>query len=107
MDHLGRPIAVDAQLYTSLELFHAFDWTFKEHLDGGVASSILQSPTIFTNGLWYPIIGRTFDVGDVINQPTWLCFVREDARESMRLLRFAFLANVVHGQLVCLLLLVI
>ncbi|KAG6749222.1 hypothetical protein POTOM_046265 [Populus tomentosa] len=37
MDHLGRPIAVDAgaQLYTILELCRAFDKVFKEHLDGG------------------------------------------------------------------------
>nr|GLL25129.1 dynamin-related protein 1E-like [Ipomoea trifida]GMC86634.1 dynamin-related protein 1E-like [Ipomoea batatas]GMC91250.1 dynamin-related protein 1E-like [Ipomoea batatas] len=37
MDHLGRPIAVDAgaQLYTILELCRAFDKIFKEHLDGG------------------------------------------------------------------------
>ncbi|KAL9434777.1 hypothetical protein AB3S75_021111 [Citrus x aurantiifolia] len=39
MDHLGRPIAVDAaaQLYTILELCRAFDRIFKEHLDGGRA----------------------------------------------------------------------
>ncbi|XP_042503950.1 phragmoplastin DRP1E-like [Macadamia integrifolia] len=37
MDHLGRPIAIDAgaQLYTILELCRAFDRIFKEHLDGG------------------------------------------------------------------------
>ncbi|XP_042045111.1 phragmoplastin DRP1E-like [Salvia splendens] len=37
MDHLGRPIALDAgaQLYTILELCRAFDKIFKEHLDGG------------------------------------------------------------------------
>ncbi|KAG9452977.1 hypothetical protein H6P81_005881 [Aristolochia fimbriata] len=37
MDHLGRPIALDAgaQLYTILELCRAFDRIFKEHLDGG------------------------------------------------------------------------
>ncbi|KAK0583359.1 hypothetical protein LWI29_036141 [Acer saccharum] len=37
MDHLGRPIAVDAgaQLYLILELCRAFDRIFKEHLDGG------------------------------------------------------------------------
>ncbi|KAJ0439176.1 putative dynamin stalk domain, Dynamin superfamily [Helianthus annuus] len=37
LDHLGRPIAIDAaaQLYTILELCHAFDIIFKEHLDGG------------------------------------------------------------------------
>ncbi|KAK4414328.1 Dynamin-related protein 1E [Sesamum alatum] len=37
LDHLGRPIAVDAgaQLYTILELCRAFDRIFKEHLDGG------------------------------------------------------------------------
>ncbi|XVE90809.1 hypothetical protein DITRI_Ditri20bG0106100 [Diplodiscus trichospermus] len=37
MDHLGRPIAVDAgaQLYTILELCRAFEKIFKEHLDGG------------------------------------------------------------------------
>ncbi|OWM83672.1 dynamin-related protein 1E-like isoform X2 [Punica granatum] len=37
MDHLGRPIGVDAgaQLYTILELCRAFDKIFKEHLDGG------------------------------------------------------------------------
>ncbi|OAY71357.1 Dynamin-related protein 1E [Ananas comosus] len=37
MDHLGRPIAVDAgaQLYMILELCRAFDKIFKEHLDGG------------------------------------------------------------------------
>ncbi|KAF3775762.1 Dynamin-related protein 1E [Nymphaea thermarum] len=36
MNHLGRPIAVDAgaQLYTILELCRAFDRIFKEHLDG-------------------------------------------------------------------------
>ncbi|KAH6826169.1 DYNAMIN-like 1E [Perilla frutescens var. hirtella] len=39
LDHLGRPIAVDAgaQLYTILELCRAFDKIFKEHLDGGRA----------------------------------------------------------------------
>ncbi|XP_057807532.1 phragmoplastin DRP1E-like [Salvia miltiorrhiza] len=37
LDHLGRPVAVDAgaQLYTILELCRAFDKIFKEHLDGG------------------------------------------------------------------------
>ncbi|OAY49476.1 phragmoplastin DRP1E isoform X1 [Manihot esculenta] len=37
MDHLGRPVAVDAgaQLYTILELCRAFDRIFKEHLEGG------------------------------------------------------------------------
>ncbi|KAK9983321.1 hypothetical protein SO802_032846 [Lithocarpus litseifolius] len=37
MDHLGRPIAVDAgaQLYTILELCRAFDRIFNEHLEGG------------------------------------------------------------------------
>ncbi|GAU36300.1 hypothetical protein TSUD_353440 [Trifolium subterraneum] len=37
MDHLGRPIAVDAgaQLYTILELCRKFERVFKEHLDGG------------------------------------------------------------------------
>ncbi|KAD4982645.1 hypothetical protein R6Q59_002265 [Mikania micrantha] len=37
LDHLGRPIAIDAgaQLYTILELCRAFDKIFKEHLDGG------------------------------------------------------------------------
>ncbi|KAM0935637.1 putative dynamin stalk domain, dynamin, GTPase region, GTPase effector domain, Dynamin superfamily [Dioscorea sansibarensis] len=37
MDHLGRPIAVDAgaQLYTILELCRAFERVFREHLDGG------------------------------------------------------------------------
>ncbi|KAL8268486.1 hypothetical protein R6Q59_002284 [Mikania micrantha] len=37
LDHLGRPIVIDAcaQLYTILELCHAFDKIFKEHLDGG------------------------------------------------------------------------
>ncbi|KAF9626411.1 hypothetical protein IFM89_033230 [Coptis chinensis] len=37
MDHLGRPIALDAgaRLYTILELCRAFDRIFKEHLDGG------------------------------------------------------------------------
>ncbi|KAL7203974.1 hypothetical protein ACSBR2_017104 [Camellia fascicularis] len=37
LDHLGRPIAVDAgaQLYTILELCRAFDRIFKEHLEGG------------------------------------------------------------------------
>ncbi|KAG6400523.1 hypothetical protein SASPL_137360 [Salvia splendens] len=37
MDHLGRPIGLDAgaQLYTILELCRAFDKIFKEHLDGG------------------------------------------------------------------------
>ncbi|KAM7274703.1 hypothetical protein ACFE04_016569 [Oxalis oulophora] len=37
MDHLGRPVALDAgaQLYTILELCRAFDRIFKEHLDGG------------------------------------------------------------------------
>ncbi|KAL0380015.1 UNVERIFIED_CONTAM: Dynamin-related protein 1E [Sesamum angustifolium] len=37
LDHLGRPVAVDAgaQLYTILELCRAFDRIFKEHLDGG------------------------------------------------------------------------
>ncbi|KAL3651168.1 Phragmoplastin drp1e [Castilleja foliolosa] len=39
LDHLGRPIAVDAgaQLYTILEMCRAFDRIFKEHLDGGRA----------------------------------------------------------------------
>ncbi|XP_023900849.1 phragmoplastin DRP1E [Quercus suber] len=37
LDHLGRPVAIDAgaQLYTILELCRAFDQIFKEHLDGG------------------------------------------------------------------------
>ncbi|XP_074556246.1 phragmoplastin DRP1E-like [Curcuma longa] len=37
MNHIGRPVAVDAgaQLYTILELCRAFDKVFKEHLDGG------------------------------------------------------------------------
>ncbi|KAK7373486.1 hypothetical protein VNO80_06896 [Phaseolus coccineus] len=37
MDHLGRPIGLDAgaQLYTILELCRAFERIFKEHLDGG------------------------------------------------------------------------
>ncbi|KAE8055543.1 hypothetical protein FH972_012376 [Carpinus fangiana] len=37
LDHLGRPVAVDAgaQLYTILELCRIFDQIFKEHLDGG------------------------------------------------------------------------
>ncbi|VFQ97327.1 unnamed protein product [Cuscuta campestris] len=37
LDHLGRPIALDAgaQLYTILELSRAFYKIFKEHLDGG------------------------------------------------------------------------
>ncbi|EPS71899.1 hypothetical protein M569_02855 [Genlisea aurea] len=37
LDHLGRPISLDAgaQLYTILELCRAFDKIFKEHLDGG------------------------------------------------------------------------
>ncbi|XP_071725108.1 phragmoplastin DRP1E isoform X2 [Rutidosis leptorrhynchoides] len=37
MDHLGRPVAVDAgaQLYTILELCRKFERVFKEHLDGG------------------------------------------------------------------------
>ncbi|PWA72401.1 DYNAMIN-like 1E [Artemisia annua] len=37
LDHLGRPISVDAgaQLYTILELCRAFDRIYKEHLDGG------------------------------------------------------------------------
>jgi len=37
MNHIGRPIALDAgaQLYTILELCRAFDRIFKEHLDGG------------------------------------------------------------------------
>ncbi|XP_031092122.1 dynamin-related protein 1E-like [Ipomoea triloba] len=37
LDHLGRPIGVDAgaQLYTILELCRAFFKIFKEHLDGG------------------------------------------------------------------------
>ncbi|KAJ4728768.1 putative Dynamin [Melia azedarach] len=37
LDHLGRPVAIDAgaQLYTILELCRAFDRIFKEHLDGG------------------------------------------------------------------------
>ncbi|EEF33605.1 dynamin, putative [Ricinus communis] len=37
LDHLGRPVAIDAgaQLYTVLELCRAFDRVFKEHLDGG------------------------------------------------------------------------
>ncbi|KAF6150776.1 hypothetical protein GIB67_020859 [Kingdonia uniflora] len=37
LDHLGRPIGVDAgaHLYTILEMCRAFDRVFKEHLDGG------------------------------------------------------------------------
>ncbi|WCJ20713.1 dynamin-like protein [Euphorbia peplus] len=37
VDHLGRPVAIDAgaQLYTILEMCRAFDRVFKEHLDGG------------------------------------------------------------------------
>ncbi|KAK4801961.1 hypothetical protein SAY86_000164 [Trapa natans] len=37
LDHLGRPVGIDAgaQLYTILELCRAFDRIFKEHLDGG------------------------------------------------------------------------
>ncbi|KAL2536680.1 Dynamin-related protein 1E [Forsythia ovata] len=37
LDHLGRPVAIDAgaQLYTILELCRAFDRIFKQHLDGG------------------------------------------------------------------------
>ncbi|KAK8542293.1 hypothetical protein V6N13_137132 [Hibiscus sabdariffa] len=37
MDHLGRPIALDAgaRLYTVLEVCRAFERIFKEHLDGG------------------------------------------------------------------------
>ncbi|KDP45954.1 hypothetical protein JCGZ_11857 [Jatropha curcas] len=37
LDHLGRPVAIDAgaQLYTILELCRAFDQVFKEHLNGG------------------------------------------------------------------------
>ncbi|XP_057997542.1 phragmoplastin DRP1E-like [Hevea brasiliensis] len=37
LNHLGRPVTVDAgaQLYTILELCRAFDRVFKEHLDGG------------------------------------------------------------------------
>ncbi|XP_039002470.1 dynamin-related protein 1E-like [Hibiscus syriacus] len=37
MDHLGRPIALDAgaQLYSILEVCRAFERIFKEHLDGG------------------------------------------------------------------------
>ncbi|CAH1434635.1 unnamed protein product [Lactuca virosa] len=39
LDRIGRPIGVDggAQLYTILEMCHAFDRVFKEHLDGGRA----------------------------------------------------------------------
>ncbi|KAE9617940.1 hypothetical protein Lal_00037912 [Lupinus albus] len=39
MEHLGRPIALDAgaQLYTILGLCRAFERIFKEHLDGGRA----------------------------------------------------------------------
>ncbi|KDO43301.1 hypothetical protein CISIN_1g017631mg [Citrus sinensis] len=41
LDHLGRPVAVDAgaQLYTILELCRSFDRIFKEHLDGGYCIS--------------------------------------------------------------------
>ncbi|CAA2956169.1 dynamin-related protein 1E-like [Olea europaea var. sylvestris] len=37
LDHLGRPVAIDAgaQLYTILDLCRAFDRIFKEHLEGG------------------------------------------------------------------------
>ncbi|XP_059442426.1 phragmoplastin DRP1E-like isoform X3 [Corylus avellana] len=37
LDHLGRPVPIDAgaQLYTILELCRIFDQIFKEHLDGG------------------------------------------------------------------------
>eukprot|EP00850_Spirogloea_muscicola_P002385 SM000009S23514 [mRNA] locus=s9:452194:477102:- [translate_table: standard] len=37
MNQLGRPIGVDAgaQLYTVLEMCRAFDYIFKDHLDGG------------------------------------------------------------------------
>ncbi|CAK9139873.1 unnamed protein product [Ilex paraguariensis] len=39
---------------------------------------------IITDGPWSPTVRRTFDVGDVTNQPAWSCFVTEEARESMR-----------------------
>ncbi|KAK8531732.1 hypothetical protein V6N12_053195 [Hibiscus sabdariffa] len=44
MDHLGRPIALDAgaQLYTVLEVCRAFERIFKEHLDGGRAGGALN-----------------------------------------------------------------
>nr|XP_004516265.2 dynamin-related protein 1E-like [Cicer arietinum] len=50
MDHLGRPIAVDAgaQLYTILELCRAFERIFKEHLDGGRGDRIYH---VFDNQL--------------------------------------------------------
>ncbi|CAN8318469.1 unnamed protein product [Cochlearia groenlandica] len=37
LDHLGRPVAIDAgaQLYTILGMCRAFEKIFKEHLDGG------------------------------------------------------------------------
>ncbi|VFQ70481.1 unnamed protein product [Cuscuta campestris] len=37
LNHLGRPVAIDAgaHLYTILELCRAFDRVFKEHLEGG------------------------------------------------------------------------
>ncbi|KAK6140593.1 hypothetical protein DH2020_025676 [Rehmannia glutinosa] len=45
LDHLGRPIAVDAgaQLYTILELCRAFDRIFKEHLDGGMLKNYFEA----------------------------------------------------------------
>lgn len=78
MDHLGRPIAVDAgvsfilyccccccslrdyilsnftapfqaQLYTILELCRAFDKIFKEHLDGGYVHHLSFSLTLICN----------------------------------------------------------
>ncbi|XP_047250154.1 phragmoplastin DRP1E isoform X2 [Capsicum annuum] len=35
MSYLGKPVAIDAQLYAILELCRAFDRIFKEHLEGG------------------------------------------------------------------------
>ncbi|KAK8658024.1 hypothetical protein V6N13_036239 [Hibiscus sabdariffa] len=37
LSHLGRSVAVDAgaQLYTILEFRRAFDWIYKDYLDGG------------------------------------------------------------------------
>ncbi|KAG6434507.1 hypothetical protein SASPL_106144 [Salvia splendens] len=75
MDHLGRPIALDAghlmlafqaQLYTILELCRAFDKIFKEHLDGGIPlGSDMRSNFAFSLGGWkvYTRRNKGKDVG--------------------------------------------
>ncbi|KAJ4836389.1 Dynamin- protein 1E [Turnera subulata] len=51
LNHLGRPIAIDAgsQLFTILELCRAFDAIFKQHLDGGPGGARIYG--VFDNQL--------------------------------------------------------